>query len=592
MRAKAIAVVAGGSLILTACGGGGGDDGAAPPTGEETGGETGGTAADTFTYAAEQEFAAYNANTADQNALRNSEVLNQVLEGFWFFGPDGSIVRNEGFGTYEQVSEDPLTVQYTIGDDVAWSDGEPFDCDDIYLAWVGGSGYVQSEQPVLDDEGEPTDETEQAPLFSTAGTAGLEDSQPPQCEDGDKEFTLVYDQPFGDWQAVFGSGMMPAHVVERESGVEDLIAPIRDQDVETLQPAAEFYNTAWVFNPGELKPDISPALGPYQLDSWQAGQSLTLTANESYWGEAPATPTVTARFIAQDGQAQALQNNEVQLISPQPNVDLVAQLEQLGNTVNVSTHDEYTYEHYDFNFDTAFENRALREAFALCLPRQTIVDSLIVPQNPEAIVLNSRYVFPFEPDYQQVADAITPEEFKTQDVEAARAILEAEGAIGQDLRLGYQTPNPRRSDQAAAVIASCGPDGAGFNVIDQGADDFFGVGLDQGLFEVAMFAWAGSPLVTGASSTFVTGGGNNNGNYSNEEVDALIDQLNQETDLDAQQELIIQIETILWEDLATIPVFTFPALLATVQGVENVEFNATQASITWNMDEWVYNTAQ
>ncbi len=119
-----------------------------------------------------------------------------------------------------------------------------------------------------------------------------------------------------------------------------------------------------------------------------------------------------------------------------------------------------------------------------------------------------------------------------------------------------------------------------------GADDFFSVGLPAGDFEIAMFAWATSPLVTASSSTFTTGGGTNLGSYSNPEVDELIGELNQTFDETAQIELIIQIETNLWDDLATIPVFAFPAVLATAANAEGVVYNATQSGLTWNMDEW------
>jgi peptide/nickel transport system substrate-binding protein len=588
MRAKTLAVVAGSALILTGCGGDGEPDPGADappageeteePTGEATGGEEPPAATGPFTYGYEQEFQSYNPNTAESNLAANHQMLQQVLEGFWYFGPDGSIVSNENFGTYEITSEDPFTVSYTIGDDVSWSDGDPFDCDDIMLHWAVTSGNPPT--GMEDEEGNPIR------VFSTAGTVGLEDSEPPTCVDGEKSFDLVYDVPYADYASAFGVGMMPAHIVEEQSGVADIIQPILDGDAEALAPAGEFYNTGWRFDPGTLQPEISPSLGPYQMTEWQAGQSLTFTADENYWGEPPASETVVVRYIAQDGQAQALQNNEIQAMDPQPNADLVAQLEALGDAVNVSTHDQYTYENFVFNFTSIFESRELREAFALCLPRQQMVDTLIVPQNPEAIVQNSRYVFPFEPEYQEVAEAIIGDEYVTQDIEGARAIVEAEGATGEQVRIGWATPNPRRVQQIALVTGACGPNGAGFDIVDVGADDFFSVGLPAGDFEIAMFAWATSPLVTASSSTFTTGGGTNLGSYSNPEVDALIGELNQTFDETAQIELIIQIETILWDDLATIPVFAFPAILATAANAEEVVYNATQAGLTWNMDEW------
>jgi peptide/nickel transport system substrate-binding protein len=136
---------------------------------------------------------------------------------------------------------------------------------------------------------------------------------------------------------------MPAHVVEKQSGVADLVSAIESDNLAELTKAAEFYNTGWVMNPGELNKEITPSAGPYILDSWQANQSLTLKANDKWWGTPPKASTIVMRFISPEQQAQALQNNEVQLINPQPQVDVVNQLEAMGDAVSVGGGDTYTY---------------------------------------------------------------------------------------------------------------------------------------------------------------------------------------------------------------------------------------------------------
>ena len=243
-------------------------------------------------------------------------------------------------------------------------------------------------------------------------------------------------------------------------------------------------------------PSLIPSSGPYVISKWESGNSLTLEANENYYGDAPAAETVVIRFIEATGQAQALENGEIQAMDPQPEPDINRQLERLGDQIVFEGSDQFTFEHYDFNFDGAFKDKALREAFALCLPRQTIVDNLIMPQNPEAIVLDSRYFLPFQPEYEEVATAITPEEYKTQDIDQARQILEDANAVGTRIRLGYILPNDRRASEAQLVQDACGPDGAGFEVVDEGDKTFFNAdgALVTGNFDVALFAWTGSPL--------------------------------------------------------------------------------------------------
>ena len=94
--------------------------------------------------------------------------MNRVLLGFWYFAPDGSVAPETDFGTYEKTSDDPLTIEYTFADDAVWSDGEPIDCDDAWLAWYSQSGQTDTFKPVSTD--------------------GYEDIDTVECADGDKTF--------------------------------------------------------------------------------------------------------------------------------------------------------------------------------------------------------------------------------------------------------------------------------------------------------------------------------------------------------------------------------------------------------------------
>jgi peptide/nickel transport system substrate-binding protein len=285
---------------------------------------------------------------------------------------------------------------------------------------------------------------------------------------------------------------------------------------------------------------------------------------------------------------QALQNGEIDAMDPQPQVELVNQLKGLGDKVKFSTHDAYTFEHVDFNFRGAFADKNLREAFAKCIPRQQIVDNLIKPQNPNANILQSRYVFPFQPSYSQFENGVGGEKYNTVDIAGAKQLLAAAGKTGLTVRVGWRKDpaqiNKRRVDTLALIAASCKQ--AGFNVVDAGTADFFEKALPEGNFDVAMYAWIGSPLVTGSSAIYVSKGDSNYDKYASPTVDSLTSQLNSETDTTKQVDLMKQIDTQLWTDLATIPLFAHPGLLATSPDVEGVEYNATQQELLWNAQEW------
>ncbi|MFC7649215.1 ABC transporter substrate-binding protein [Streptosporangium lutulentum] len=191
---------------------------------------------------------------------------------------------------------------------------------------------------------------------------------------------------------------MPAHVVEKQAGLseDDFIAAVKATDAKKLEKAIKFFNDGWVVEGSLPAADLIPSNGPYKLSKLDAGQSLTFVANDKWWGAPAATPTIVERFIALDEQAQALQNREVQIVEPQPGPDVLNQLKALEG-VKTQISDAYTYEHLDFNFDSSpFKDKALREAFAKCVPRQLIVDNLIKPVAPDAKPLEVRNVAPFQ----------------------------------------------------------------------------------------------------------------------------------------------------------------------------------------------------
>jgi peptide/nickel transport system substrate-binding protein len=327
--------------------------------------------------------------------------MNPVIDGFWTFKPDGGIQPETDFGTYQKVSDSPLTVKYSINPKAVWSDGVPVDCDDMVLDWMAQSGLNKGFQP--------------------AGTAGYEQMNAPECKAGDKDVTITYKTPFADWNAMFGQGeMVPAHIVEKQAGMtKKFVDYAKTPTSPDLKKAVDFWNKGWALNPGQLKKDIMPSSGPYMIDSWSSGQSLTLKANPKWWGTPPKSSTIVLRYIAGNQMAQALQNGEAQIMDPQPQTDIVNQLKGMGSQINFTTGEQFSWEHLDFNFKGEFKDKNLREAFAKCVPRQQIVDNLIKPQNPNAKILESRWQYSFQPGYSQLAQT-GGQQYDTVDIAGAK----------------------------------------------------------------------------------------------------------------------------------------------------------------------------
>jgi len=69
-------------------------------------------------------------------------------------------------------------------------------------------------------------------------------------------------------------------------------------------------------------------------------------------------------------------------------------------------------------------------------------------------------------------------------------------------------------------------------------------------------------------------------------MDAILDNLSKEADTDAQLGLVKEADTLLWTDLAQIPLFAYPGIVATTPDAEGVVYNASQADLTWNAYAW------
>ena len=526
------------------------------------------------------DFLSYNGLQSNTYTTYNSAVADRMFSSFWYFGTDGSIIPNEDFGTYEKTSDDPLTVKYTISDDAKWSDGTPVTAGDFIVHWAANNDTVKA-------EGSET------PLFdSISFEQGKYIPEAPEGEADGKEFTVTYPEPYADWEILISTAL-PAHIVAKEAGMsfEELVTAAKEKDVEALTPAAEFWNDGWDFSPGEL-PDASlvPSMGPYKFKDggWQAGQSITLEANPEYWGTPAATKELVLRFADPKTHVQALQNGDLDVIEPQATVDTLQQLEGLGDDVNVQTGDQLTWEHVDYNRGEGSvfaDSPELREAFALCLPRQQIVDNLIKPIYADAQVMNLREVFPFQDKYQEVVDEAYPKEMDEPNIEKAKELVEKSGVSTPTVRLGYQAGNQRRTETVALIKSSC--DQAGFDVQDANSPVFFKEVMPAGDYDAALYAWAGSGQKASGANIYQSDGAQNQQSYNNPEVDAAWDKLATSLDEDEQLEQVKTIEKLLWEDFQAIPLYAHPGLVGHKADVANVRDTAAQSGALWNVEQWV-----
>ncbi|SEE97197.1 ABC transporter family substrate-binding protein [Ruania alba] len=606
------ATLAASALVLSAC------------ETPETEGGSGITEDTALSVAWNQSFYEYNDDSATGNATANAIILYMMNSGFTYYDGDLNLAQDTSFGTYEKTSDDPLTVEYTVDDDSAWSDGTPVDAADMLLFWAAMSGHFNTATFDSDDDGvtvypedhedagEPVPEDVLAnQVFFNATNPNMTEIESMTVSEDGKSVTAVYASPFADWELNVGMGV-PAHVVAMHAlDIEDpmeakqaLIDAVEGEDASVLAPIADFWNTGFQF--GDVLPDdesLYLSSGPYLMTDFVRDQYVTLEANPDYTGDLqPKVETIIVRYFADPMAAvQALENGEVHLIQPQASSDTLQALEGLGDGFDVITGDGATYEHVDLMFanggpfdpatyggdeETAL---AVRQAFLKLIPRQDIVDRVVAPLNPEATVRSSFNAIPGAPNYDMLVEANQMDTaFPLEiDREGAAQLLEDAGVeTPVEVRFLTASDNPRRMDQLALITESVEADGL-FAINDVSSAEWGSMLADPSQYDASMFGWQStSTSILNSRSTFETGGGNNFGGFSDARVDELWAEIAVTPDFDQQSEYLAEIESILVENAFGASLYQHPSITGYNTDLQNVSSIQVSPTMFWNYWEW------
>lgn len=532
-------------------------------------------------YAVDASVASYNGGSTLGASSGAAAVFGRVLTGFFYTGPDGQQVADTDVGTAKEVPGETQTVQYRLNPDGVYSDGVATSCDDLVLAWSARSGrYTRP-----GDNGP-------VPLFDAASTVGYADIERVDCVPGSKDATVVFrpGRHYLPWRTLFTAAeLMPAHVVAQAAGVPDVVSALQAGDGAVLGRIADFWNAGWTMKPGSLELTKFPSSGPYRIESFGADDGLVLVANEKWWGSPPKTSRIVVWPKGTDFAAKAKENalGVVDL-----GAGSVTELDLAG-------FDEQTVasrgaEQLVLATAGVFAPVEVRRAFAQCVPRQALFDTLGKAGEPPAIglgsgPLNAHVVQQDSLYYPAVIGAA--DKYRGTDIPAATATLASAGAPQPTVRIGYHAPDERRARTVAAIADSCR--GAGISVVDAGAPDFTPVRLAEGAVDAVLGSTAGVPGPAGSSAGVTAfaalraGSGLDVGGFANGRYDAITDQLAGEDDSTVTLNLLTEAENLLWAQLPSIPLFATPRTIAFGHGMQNGIAGPTQAGTGWNMDRWV-----
>ncbi|MGH3896770.1 MAG: ABC transporter substrate-binding protein [Pseudonocardiaceae bacterium] len=519
-------------------------------------------------------YTAYNNKTAQaNNNPDNALVLNQVLVDPFIVDGDGNFLLNSDvLVSAELTSKDPQVVTYTIKPNVKWSDGQPWNCRDFYLAWLAGSG--------------------KSPYFTPASTRGYERATA-ECRD-ENTFVETYQSPYADWRRNYiDNAILPAHILERETGIADITALSPQSALADLKKAGDFWNSKWTgFNVTTM-----PGSGPYRIDSSTLGESTpgkqtVLTRNPEWVGN-PAGPERIVLASVADGAAavQGLQDQQYSVVQPPADPLLADRLRALeGQGVVFEARGGPTADHLDLNLASAlFKDPVVRTAFAQCVDRNTLVDELVRGVLPETQPLGSLAFLPGDAPYDDLYS-----ESMVADSRKAQVTLERAGwVLGQDgvysragQRLSFSITHDASPDHARAVELirkQCRQ--AGMEIADGVIPEGLGEALARGKFDVALTTSSRTLRASSLADCYATNGQHNYQHYTNPAVDAALRIAQTEYAESTQTDALRKVDRLVADDLVSLPLFQVPIMWAYTNNIDSV-YRHSSTGVTWNANEW------
>ncbi len=475
----------------------------------------------------DQEPAILNGYIVGGDLVATANVTRPIMESVLQIMPDLSYAPKLADGEPEVVSEDPLTIEFRLKDGITWSDGEPLTVED----------YVFTYNTVMDDRWQ---------IITREIWDNIDRIETPD------ELTarIIFRKPDARWRDILAADVLPKHILQGK-------------------------NFNKYFN------DRIVGSGPYVFEEWRKGQSLTVVANENYWGDPPAIKKITFRFIPDTNSLKAaLRSGEVQFINPPPDIGLIEELQGYDG-VTVQTKFGTVWEHLAFNVQKV-DNLNIRRAIAYAVNRRQLIQEIL---QGEARPLQSVLVPEQEPFY-------TPAwERYSFDPDRARQLVEQARGEGAPTEIEYSTTsgNALRETAQQVIQQQMEQVGITLKINNSSAETFFGERTPEGDFELGEWAWSATPdpsITTLFSANQIPPNGQNYYRYRNQEVTRLLEQADVTVDQQERARLTRRAQELMAEDVPLVPLYQRPEIYAYADNLKGPEVNPTLATAFWNVGEW------
>ncbi|WP_404401881.1 peptide ABC transporter substrate-binding protein [Pelagibacterium halotolerans] len=480
-------------------------------------------------------------------------VLFSVFDALFRINLDGEIVPNLAVEVPSPanggISEDGLTWRIKLRDDVKWHDGEPFTAEDVkytielitnpeFRAWrTTGHSLVRDITVVS-----PT------------------------------ELTWTMEEAFAPYLSFLTETfIVPKHILENEADPNNAL-----------------------FN----QPPIGT--GAFKWGERIAGDRIELVANPDYFGEGPYIEQLVFKYIPDMTVLYTqFKSGDIDLVGQAYiTPDNYAEASALPGRV-VTPIPKGSVESIYLNLERPqFKDPAVRRALYAAMDRQAIIDGLYygVPSPTETFMPPQSYYY--HPD-------LPVQDFN---LDEARRILDEAGWVpGPDgirakdgVRLSFKnstTSGAHLREQAQQFLQQTFAEiSVEMTIENMPSAVMWGEFWMLSQFDTAMvgitYLVGADPDVTNRfhSGSIAAQGGNgsNNAQYSNPEVDALLEEGSRTFDPEARRAIYVRIQEIIRNDLPFLPLFSYTNVYGHKEGLEGYTPNTNTRTESWNAASWYW----
>lgn len=468
-------------------------------------------------------------------AVDSGTILVHLFEGLMTQSESGEI--KEAQAESYTVSDDELTYTFTLRDGLTWSDGTTITANDYVYSW---NRAVAAETAA-----------DYAYLF--AYIKGYD-------EDGNSE--LAISAPDDKTFVVELNTITPFFL---ELCAYYVFFPVQ-------QAAVEAAGESWATDPSTYVSN-----GPYMMTEWVHDSYILAEKNPDYWNVDALGPD-TIKFVLMDddnAKLSAYQTDEVQMIDEVPNDEITS----------LSTESDFYKEgqlgtyYVSFNTENEYlQDPLVREALTLAVDRDYICEQIgqagQVPAG--AFVAIGLTDATLDQVFRDVGgDYYDPYAYEDNLEQAEQLLEEAGYPDGEGLPVFeyIYNENTRHQQIAEALQNMWSQIGVQIELVSQEWNTFLQT-RKTGDYDIARNGWLGDfndPI--SFLDMFITNSGNNDGQWSNEEYDALIKQIQSTSDQTERYSLMHQAEDMLFDDWVMCPIFYYVDIYMLKDNVKGVYTN-------------------